>query len=206
MNLLRTSGRAAMACVVMLAASGVAFADEAAPAAPTYVYVPLMMGGPGPGAGWGGYGMGPGYRMGPMMGGAGMSPMAGGMGMGHMMGGPGTGRMMGGPGAMGPQWQNVLDLTAEQREALTRIHEETRNAHRAIMGELLTQQGRLRDLVTAPTLDSEALAATANTINGLRQRMLDSASEAHKNMRAVLTPEQLERLQALWPRPPAAAE
>lgn len=190
--------RRAAACGLALAMGAMAPAIQAQTPLPTYPVVPPMMGGYGPG--WGAHGMGPGWGgvgLGPMMGGMGMGPMTGGPGMGSMMGGMGMGHMMGGPGMRGPQWQNVLDLTAEQREALTRIHEETRKAHWAIMGELMTQQARLRDLVMAPTLDGEALAGTAKTINGLRQRMLDSVAEAHKNMRALLTPEQLEKLQNL---------
>ena len=62
----------------------------------------------------------------------------------------------------------------------------------------MNQQTRLRNLYLAPMLDNEAISAVNNEINKLRQRMIDSAAEAHKNMRAVLSAEQVEMLQNFW--------
>jgi len=62
----------------------------------------------------------------------------------------------------------------------------------------MNQQSKLRNLYLAPMLDNEAISAVNNEINKLRQRMIDSAAEAHKNMRAVLTAEQVEMLQNFW--------
>jgi Spy/CpxP family protein refolding chaperone len=66
------------------------------------------------------------------------------------------------------------------------------------MSELMNQQTKIRNLYLAPMLDNEAISAVNNEINKLRQQMLDSAAEAHKNMRAVLTAEQVETLQNFW--------
>jgi Spy/CpxP family protein refolding chaperone len=134
----------------------------------------------------------PAYPYGPaMMGGYGM-------GMGHMMGGPGMGQMGGGPGMAGPNFASALGLTGEQQASLTTIRDETRKLHWSLRSELMNQQSKLRNLYLAPMLDNEAISAVNSEINKLRQRMIDSAAEAHKNMRAVLTAEQVEMLQNFW--------
>jgi Spy/CpxP family protein refolding chaperone len=120
------------------------------------------------------------------------------MGMGQMMGSPGMGHMGGGPGMAGPNWASALGLTQEQQTSLTKIRDETHKLHWTLMSELMNQQARLRDLYRAPMLDNEAISAVNTEINKLRQRMIDSAAEAHKNMRAVLTEEQVEMLQNFW--------
>jgi Spy/CpxP family protein refolding chaperone len=124
--------------------------------------------------------------------------MMGGYGMGQMMGGPGMGHMGGGPGMAGPNWAGALGLTEEQQASLSKIRDETRKLHWSLMSELMNQQSKLRNLYLAPMLDNDAISAVNNEINSLRQRMLDSAAEAHKNMRAVLTAEQVEMLQNFW--------
>lgn len=124
--------------------------------------------------------------------------MMGGYGMGHMMGGPGMGHMGGGPGMAGPNWAGALGLTEEQQASLARIHDETRKLHWSLRSELMNQQSKLRNLYLAPMLDNEAISTVNTKINSLRQQMIDSAAEAHKNMRAVLSAEQVEMLQNFW--------
>lgn len=124
--------------------------------------------------------------------------MMGGYGMGHVMGGPGMGHMGRGLGMADPNWASALGLTQEQQASLGKIRDETRKLHWTIMSELMNQQTRLRNLYLAPMLDNEAISAVNSEINNLRQRMIDSAAEAHKNMRAVLTEEQVETLQNFW--------
>jgi Spy/CpxP family protein refolding chaperone len=122
----------------------------------------------------GGYGMGPG-----MMGGYGMGPgMMGGYGMG-----PG---MMGGYGG--------LDLSDEQQTQVNKIQDETRKAHWALMGEMMDQQARLRDLNRAPKRDNAAIDQASNEFGKLHKRLYDSSVEAQKRMEAVLTKEQQEKL------------
>ena len=124
--------------------------------------------------------------------------MMGGYGMGQMMGGPGMGHMGGGPVMAGPNLASALGLTDEQQVSLSKIRDETRKLHWSLMSELMNQQTKIRNLYLAPMLDNEAISAVNNEINKLRQQMLDSAAEAHKNMRAVLTAEQVETLQNFW--------
>ena len=165
--------------------------------------------GPGMMGGYGGYGMGPGmmggyggYGMGPgMMGGGGY-----GMGPG-MMGGGGYGMMGGygmGPGMMmGPYWGSGLNLSAEQQARINKIQDETRKAHWALMGEMMNQQARLRDLNLAPKRDNAAIDAAYKEFGTLQQKMYDSAVAAQKRMEAVLTKEQQEKLRTYWRRGPA---
>jgi len=176
------------ACGLALALSGTAPALRAADQPP-----PPCQGGPGtPGCygwgpgmmgGYGGYGMGPG-----MMGGY------GGYGMGPgMMGGYGMG-----PGMMGPYWGSGLDLSAEQQAKVNKIQDETRKAHWALMGEMMNQQARLRDLNQAPKRDDAAIDAAYKEFGKLQQKMYDSSVAAQKRMEAVLTKEQQEKLRTYW--------
>lgn len=123
-----------------------------------------------------------------MMGGYGMGPgMMGGYGMG-----PG---MMGGYG-MGPQ--GLPDLTADQRTKIGKIQDETRRKHWELMGQVMEEQARLRDLYSAPKRDSDAIASTHKKISELQRRMYESAADAHKRMESVLTKEQQEKSWRFW--------
>ena len=171
--------------------------EQAAQPQIPYGYGPGMMGGYGMGPGMmGGYGMGPGmmggYGMGPgMMGGYGMGPgMMGGYGMGPgMMGGYGMG-----PGMMGGYGGRNLGLTDAQQTKLNKIMDETRKTHWAIMGAMMDQMSKLRDLYEAPKRNEAAVEEAYKQFGQLRQQMFDSAVDAHKRMEAVLTKEQRERL------------
>jgi Spy/CpxP family protein refolding chaperone len=142
------------------------------------------------GCGWGsGYGMGPG-----MMGGYG-----GGFEMGPgMMAGPGGAHGMGMMGPFG--WDRLpdLNLTGDQRTKINRIVDETRKTHWSMMGELMDQQARLRDLYGAPKQDSAAIDEAYKKIGTLRQQMYDSSVDAHKRMESVLTKEQQDTLHKYW--------
>lgn len=133
--------------------------------------------GPGPGPGMmSGYGYGPGM-------------MGYGAGPGMMRGyGGGRGMMTSG------LWQGGLDLTDDQRNKINRIQDETRKSHWALMGAMMDQQAKLRDLYDAPKRDTSAIDGTYKTIDALRQQMIDSSVDARKRMEAVLTKKQLDQL------------
>jgi len=197
------------ACSLALAVTGMASplqaADPPTPPCQSGLGTPgCYGGGPGTMGGYGGYGMGPGmmggyggYGMGPgMMGGY------GGYGMGPgMMGGYGGYGM--GPGMMGPYWGSGLDLSVEQQAKVNKIQDETRKAHWALMGEMMNQQARLRDLYQAPKRDDAAIDRANKEIGKLQQQMYDSSVAAQKRMEAVLTKEQQEKLRTYWRRGPA---
>ncbi|MGA7180130.1 MAG: Spy/CpxP family protein refolding chaperone [Thiobacillaceae bacterium] len=141
------------------------------------------------------YGPGFGYGMGPgMMGGYGMGPgMMGGYGMGPgMMGGNGMG-----PGMMGEFWSQKLNLTNEQQDKIDKIMNETRGTHWAIMGQFMDDRAKLRDLYLAPQRDEAAIERTYQEMAGLRQKIVDTAMDAHRRMDAVLTPEQHKQVEAI---------
>lgn len=167
--------------------SGTAPAVLAADPSPPPQYGPGMMGGyGGMGPGMMGYGM-----MGPGMMGGGYGMMGPGM-MGPGMIGPGM--MGGGYGMMGPCSGNRLDLTPDQQAKINKIQDETRKAHWAMMGEMMDQQAKLRDLNLAPKRDNAAIDAVYKDLGKLRQQMYDSAVAAHQRMETILTKKQQDKL------------
>jgi Spy/CpxP family protein refolding chaperone len=148
-----------------------------------------------------GYGMGPGMMWGPGGGGPGM------MGGGGMMGWHGMGRGMMGPGMMGPgmgpmggYWAGGLDLSDEQRTKINAIHDEVRKQHWSLMGEMMDERAKVRDLYDAAKPDYEAIEKSYKRIGELRQKMLESSFDAHKRMDALLTDEQRQQRRQLWRR------
>lgn len=131
---------------------------------------PGMMGGWGEGPGMMGYGMGPG-----MMRGYGMGP--------GMM--------------MSDEWAGGLDLSDEQRTKIHQIQDETRKRHWALMGTMMDQQAKLRDLYEAPQRDNAAIDSAYKAMDGMRHQLIDSSADAHKKIEAVLTKKLLEQLRTL---------
>ena len=171
MNTTRHISRlAAFGLAALLSGTAPALLAADPPATPQY----------GPGM-MGGYGMGPG-----MMGGYGMGP--------GMMGGYGMGPGMMGGAMMGSCWGGGLDLTPEQQTRINKIQDETRKSHWALMGEMMNQQARLRDLNLAPKRDEAAIDRAYKEFGKLQQKMYDSMVAAHKRMETVLTKEQQEKL------------
>ena len=127
-----------------------------------------------------------------MMGGPGTG-MMGGQGMG-MMGGPGMG-MMGGPGGMFA----ALNLSDEQREKIASIREQNRAKNWAAMGEVRSEQFKLRSLYRADKLDADKIAEQQKKVDELRRQVLKSRVEAHNQIAGVLTPEQRKQLRQSAP-------
>lgn len=144
-----------------------------------------------------GYGMGPGMMDG---GGGKFGPgMVGGYGGGMapgMMGGYGWGM---GPGMMGNDgWWTGLDLSSDQQAKINKLLDQTRRSHWALMGQMMDQQSRLRDLYSAPKRDTAAIDETQKAIAKLRQQMYDASADAHKRIEALLTKEQQARFRDYW--------
>ncbi|MGN6667431.1 MAG: Spy/CpxP family protein refolding chaperone [Trinickia sp.] len=135
-----------------------------------------MMGGWGNGAGMMGYGAGPGM-------------MGYGAGPGMM-----RGRGMGPGGMMQGAWAGGLDLTDEQRTKINQIQDETRKSHWALMGSMMDQQSKLRDLYEAPKRDTAAIDSAYKSMDDMRQQMISSSADASKRIEAILTKKQLEKL------------
>ena len=157
----------------------------------------LSQGGPPPGAGPGsGYGpgmMGGGYGYGPGMMGGGYGP-----GPGMMGGGPGYGQgMMGGRGAMGGY--AALDLTDDQRQKLAALGEQARRKSWDAMGQLQSEQYRLRELLHADPVNASAVVDQQLKVDELRRQILKSRVEARNEKAATLTPDQRKRLRETGP-------
>jgi len=181
-----------------LAATGV-IADPPGPKSGSAGYdCPYNQGQVGPGMMGGGYGpgmmrggQGPGMMMGD-----GYGPgMMGGQGPGMMMGGGyGPGMMMGGgygPGMMGGYG---ADFTPEQRKEANAIMDQTRKSHWSMMGAMMDEQAKLRDLYAAEKPDREAIGASYKRLGEIRQSMYDSMVEAQQKMDGLLTDDQRARM------------
>ena len=130
-----------------------------------------------------GYGRGPGYGYGPgMMGGGGWGP---GMGMG--------------PGAGAGGGLAALNLSDEQREKVFAIREEARKKNWATMGEVRSEQFKLRGMYSAEKLDPDKIADQQKKVDDLRRQMVKSRADTHNKVMAVLTPEQRKQAREFGP-------
>ncbi len=125
--------------------------------------------------------------------------MAGGSDMtgGGMMGGQGMygmGMMGGGMGMMGlgPVW--MLDLTPDQRAKINAIRDGLRKQHWEIMGKIMDEQEKLRDLYEADKPDPKKIGPVYDAIFSLRKQMILSRIEAMNAIKDVLTKEQRDQL------------
>ena len=144
--------------------------------------------GPGPGSGYG-----PGYGPG-MMGGYGYGPgMMGGYGRGPGFG-PGGGRGFGYGGGLA-----ALNLSAEQSEKIAAIQEANRSKNWNTMGQLRSEQFKLRQMYYADKIDSAAVAEQQKKVDELRRQTLKSEVDARNQVAAVLTPEQRKQFRQFGP-------
>ncbi len=151
----------------------------------------LMLGGAlvavlGAGSSWvlahGGGPMGsPGHGMGPL-----------GM-MGHM-GSAGLLRMSRMMGAMGAGSIWMLDLSDEQRTTIHKIQDELRKAHWRVMGKVMDESSKLRDLYSEEEWDQKRIGAVYGTIFDLRRQLIEARIDAHNRIVAALTKQQREQL------------
>jgi Spy/CpxP family protein refolding chaperone len=115
-----------------------------------------------------------------------------------MMGGgwgPGGGR---GPGG-GPGWTGgygngwalqALNLTDEQQQKVAAIHEENRRKNWEEMGQVRTEQFKLRQMAFSEKVDANAIVEQQKKVDELRRNMLKSRLEARNQVDTILTPEQ----------------
>lgn len=134
---------------------------------------------------------GPGM-MGPgMMGGYGMGPgMMGGYGMGPGMMGSG---MMGGYG-----YGYGLDLNPDQQAKMSDIQQRLAQQHWDLMGKM-HQQGYRMNFYRDGKLDEQAARKAYEAMATSHKEMFESWLQAQKQIDALLTPEQRQKLQRGWP-------
>jgi len=140
-----------------------------------------MMGGNGPG-----YGMGPGM-MGGYGAGHGMGP--GMMGPGMMGSGMMGSGMMGGY-ALGPD----LNLTTEQRSKIAKVQDDARRKQWDLMGKMHDERSQMNELYSSDKRDDAALSKSYRKMSELRNQMFDLSLSAQKQIDAMLTQEQRDKL------------
>jgi len=140
-----------------------------------YPYHRMMGGGYGPGMMGGGGG--PGYGMGMMGGGYGMGMMGGGYGMG----------MMGGP-------MHMLNLSDAQRSKINSIQDSSRKQNWAVMGKMMDERAKLRDLYSEERPNSSKILAVYDRIFALQKTMIQNSLSARNQQYDLLTAEQRKEL------------
>ena len=135
----------AVALAVVVGVAGAAIAQGPG-YGPGYGYGPGMMGGYGPGYGPGmmGRGYGPGYGYGP-------------------------GMMGGYPGGSGLA---ALNLTDDQQNKISKILEDARNKNWGVMGQMRSEQFKLRQMYYSDKLDPNAVAEQQKKVDDLRRQMV----------------------------------
>jgi len=165
---------ASLVMVAMVAVAGTAGAQQ-------YGYGPGMMQG---------YGMGPGM-MGQGMMGQGM--------MGPGMMGPG----MMGPGMMGGMMHGYgygygVDLTPEQRSKVLDIEQRFAQQNWDLMGKMHQQGYRGPQVYRDGKFDEQAARKNYEAMEVSRKQMFETWLKAQKEMDALLTPDQRQKMQRGW--------
>lgn len=130
--------------------------------------------------------------------------VAGAQGYGpHAGGGYGSG-MMGGAGMMGGYGRGggplvTLDLKDDQREKIFAIQEEAHSKNWGTMGQLRSEQFKLRRLYDADKVDAKAAAEQQKKVDELRRQLQQSRIEMHNQVLAILTPEQRKQVRQFGP-------
>lgn len=134
---------------------------------------------------------GPDYGMGPgMMGGYGM-----GYGMGSgMMGGQGSGYGMGRGMMDGYGSRADLNLSAEQRSKVAKIQNDVRRKHWDLMGKMQDEHAQMSEQYNSDQRDDAPLSNSYRNMSELRQQMFDLSLSAQRQIDAVLTQEQRDKL------------
>ena len=123
------------------------------------------------------------------------------MGPGGGMMGPG---MMGGyedyetgPGMMGDYGLGQisrLDLSDQQRDQINKLSDQLRRKHWDIMGKMMDERSKLRDLYAEDKPDAEKVGAVYDEIAKLQKEMVQTRIETGNKIQDVLTPQQQEQL------------
>jgi Spy/CpxP family protein refolding chaperone len=136
-------------------------------------------------------GYGPGYGMGSGM----MGSYGPGYGMGPgMMGGFGPDYGMGSGTMGGYATRSDLNLSAEQRSKIAKIQNDVRRKHWGIMGKMQDEQALMNEQYYADQRDDAALSKSFRKMSDLRHQMFDLSLSAQKQIDAVLTKEQRDKM------------
>ena len=93
-----------------------------------------------------------------------------------------------------------LELSEEQRTQAIAIHEATRDRFRAVGEESRQLRRQLRELLEQPAPDATAVGGLVISLDANRDRVRQLHDEARASFEAILTAEQLARLEELEER------
>jgi zinc resistance-associated protein len=110
--------------------------------------------------------------------------------------GPGAvGRPGFGPGAgAGFNGPNYLNLSKEQIDKMEGLGNRYYSETRDLRYELSQKQLEMRKLFTDPKAEDAAILATEKELTSLRQKLMDKMAQIPVEMRKMLTPEQLQKI------------
>jgi Spy/CpxP family protein refolding chaperone len=134
-------------------------------------------------------GMGPGMMQHPP---AGMMQHAPGGMMPHS---PAMGRPMMGGGRL----LDALNINDEQRRKIVRIREDTRRKSWDLVGQLMSERFKLREIYDADKIDANAAVEQKRKIDDLSRQVMKSRLEARNQIEALLTREQRQKFRSLAP-------
>ncbi|MDH3377895.1 MAG: Spy/CpxP family protein refolding chaperone [Gammaproteobacteria bacterium] len=119
--------------------------------------------------------------------GTGMGMHHGGSGMGMHHGGPGMRSMPGG------HMMHHFDFDDEQRKKMNSIMHSAQKKHWTLMGSVIDERAKLRDLYLADTPDAKAIGAVYGRLFDLRRQKIEVDIDADNQRRALLNEEQREQ-------------
>lgn len=108
--------------------------------------------------------------------------------------------MMSGYGMMGGYGMHRfggLDLSAEQTSKIDKIRDDTRKKHWDLMGKMMDESARLRDLRNAEKPDPAAIGKQYAKIQDMQRQMLEQSIDAENRIEALLTKEQKEQFRKM---------
>jgi len=89
-----------------------------------------------------------------------------------------------------------LDLTAEQTAKINALREAHLKDIKPLQDQMLSKSGELRSLWLVTTPDKEKILALQKDAQGLRDQLTDKFTTYRLEVRQVLTPEQLAKVQS----------
>ena len=95
-------------------------------------------------------------------------------------------------------WARLLNLSDEQKAKMKDIHRRFYSETRGLRYDIMEKRIELKRLFLDPKSDTNAIVAKEHEVSALRQKLHDALFKMAVDWRAVLTPEQLQKLDMLY--------
>ncbi len=114
--------------------------------------------------------------------------------MGGMMDGHDHGMML-----ESPRMHMVmsLKLSDDQRAKINKLNDELRHKNWALMGQIMDESAKLRDLYEADKRDPKVIGAEYQKIFDIKRQMIEAMLDTQNHVEELLTPEQLAQLKEM---------